>query len=111
VKIHIPHLHSIGFQTVHGVQVCPGSTGVVCERRTQRGWSRRAPTPKGPGPDAAFSYFDHDGHLRTVRARVTAARTSEDVGDGRSPHVKTDCTGEYKQYCSAAAIADGELES
>jgi hypothetical protein len=30
------------------------------------------------------------------------ARLGEDVGDGRNPHVKADCTGRYTQYFSAA---------
>ena len=72
------------------------------------GRSRRQPQRR-TGADAAFAHLDDDGHLRSVRAGVTAARSGKDVGDGRSPHVKADCTGEITQYCSAAAIADGEL--
>lgn len=53
----------------------------------------------------------HDGHLCAVRARVTAARSGKDVGDGRVSLVKADCTGENRQYFSAVAIADGELAS
>jgi hypothetical protein len=46
-----------------------------------------------------------------VRSRVATARFGEDVGDGRVSHVQADCTREHTQYCSAAAIADGELAS
>ena len=36
---------------------------------------------------------------------------AKDVSDGRGPNVKADCTGEHRQYCHSAAIADGELAS
>jgi len=50
-------------------------------------------------------------NLCTVRAGATAARPGEDVGNGRSPHLKADCTGEYSANFHAAAIADGEIAS
>ncbi len=73
------------------------------------GRSRRQPQ-RHARPDAALSNFDHEGHLCAVRAGVTTARTRQDVCDGGVPHIKTG-RGEYRQYCYAAAVADGELAS
>jgi hypothetical protein len=73
------------------------------------GRGRRQPQRRA-GTDAALPHLDHDGHLCTVRAGVTAARTRQDVRYGRVPHVKAYC-GKHRKYFHAAAIADGELAS
>lgn len=61
-------------------------------------------TPRRARLDATLSYFDHDGYLCTVRARVTEALTGEDVDDGRVSHVKTD----FRQL-SVGSREDGVL--
>ncbi len=56
--------------------------------RNLDGRSRRQPQGRAR-PDAALSHFDHARHLRAVRAGIAAARSRENVGVGRVPHVKT----------------------
>ena len=60
---------------------------------------------------SAFAHLDDDEYLCAVGPRVTAARTGQDVGDGRGSHVTADCSGGYRQYRYSAAVAEGELAS
>jgi hypothetical protein len=81
-----------------------------CLRTSHATWMVEAgANPKDvQGQDAALSDLDHNGQLCAVPAGVTAARTSQDVCDGRVPHVQADGV-KYRRYFHSAAIADAEL--